>query len=125
MVVTEYSAISKVAVDFFSNLFTSEVPTTSLDLLMGDLSFWKLTEEESLALDKPFIDNDVVEALKSLHPMKALGPGGIHAMFFKKHWPTVGPAITKILLGILNNGDSLHDLNDTFITLIPQSEGPF
>lgn len=41
-------------------------------------------------LDAPFRDSEVLIALKSFKPKKALGPDGIHPLLFQKYWDTLG-----------------------------------
>ncbi|KAK3187925.1 hypothetical protein Dsin_027486 [Dipteronia sinensis] len=55
-----------------------------------------------------------------MHPTKALGPDGLHDMFYQKNWELVGPSVTVACLKCLNEGADLATINDTLIALIPK-----
>lgn len=55
-------------------------------------------------------------------PTKASGPNGLPAIFFQKHWQTVGSGVIKTCQHILNQQGTLDSLNHTFIALISKIE---
>lgn len=57
--------------------------------------------------------------MKGINPTKALGPDGVHAMFYQKFWDIVGEDTTNLCLDFLNKGKSLEGINKTNIALIP------
>lgn len=61
-----------------------------------------------IALDNKFLE-------------KAPGPDGMTISLYKKHWLLLGSDIYRVVLGILNDGESIADI-DTFITLIPKNK---
>lgn len=62
--------------------------------------------------------------------LRALGPNGILAWFFKKHKHSIGKEVSSYALDLLDQKSSLDCVNGTFITLIPkiklaQKDGDF
>ena len=53
-------------------------------------------------LTKAFTRDEVINALKQLHPTKAPGPDGMSAIFFHKYWDIVGLNIINMVLNVLN-----------------------
>lgn len=62
--------------------------------------------------------------LFDFNPSKAPGPDGLTTLFFQNAWNTIGDDIIGAILGVLNNGESLKDWNDTVTTLIPKIKDP-
>jgi len=59
-----------------------------------------------------------------MHPLKAPGPDGLPALFFQKYWHIVGREVQDLALSILNTGEQPHDINKTFLVLIPKGKNP-
>ena len=57
-------------------------------------------------------------------PTKAPGPDGMPAFFFQRYWHIIGDDIIKAALNILNGNDHLHEINHTYIVLIPKIKAP-
>ena len=75
-------------------------------------------------LIKDFSAEEVRIALRQMHPTKAPGPDSMSAIFYQKYWDTVGIDVTNMELNVLNSNASLHDINDTYITLVPKVNMP-
>ena len=67
---------------------------------------------------------EMVCALKQLHPSKSLGPDGMSALFFQKYWSIAGTNVSNMVLNVLNSGMSLSNLNRTNIALVPKTNNP-
>jgi hypothetical protein len=52
--------------------------------------------------------------------LKAPGPDGMPAIFFKRFWDLVGGKVQQEILGILNGGSIPAGWNETVIVLIPK-----
>ena len=76
------------------------------------------------SLDRVFTREEVVTALKQIHPTKAPGLNGMSTLFYQKYWNVVGNGITSMVLNVLNNNLSVADLNRTNISLIPKTNNP-
>lgn len=59
-----------------------------------------------------------------MNPSKALGPDGVHALFFQKYWDIVGQETSRICLEVLNEKKDMIPLNKTSISLIPKVNKP-
>ena len=44
--------------------------------------------------------------------------------FFQRYWYIIGDDIIKATLNILTGNDSFHEINDTYIVLIPKIKAP-
>ena len=60
-----------------------------------------------------------------MNPVKALGPYGMNALFYQKHWDIIGQDIGTVVKKFLNNGglstrEKLKTINQTNLVLIPK-----
>ena len=76
------------------------------------------------ALLAPYTAEEVIKALFSIGDIKAPGPDGLHAIFFKKYWHIIGDEITKEVLLAINSRKVPAEWNGTTIVLIPKVENP-
>ena len=53
---------------------------------------------------KPFTPEDVKQAAFGIADLKASGPDGLHAIFFKRCWHLIGEEITMELLAAIQSG---------------------
>ena len=84
----------------------------------------KASKEMNHDLIKDFSAEEVRTALQQMHPTKAPGPDGMSAIFYQKYWDIVGIDVKNMVLNVLNTNASLHDINDTYITLVPKVNMP-
>jgi len=84
----------------------------------------KVTAEMNHELTRNFAPEEVKRALDAIGDLKAPGPDGMPAVFYKQFWEIVGPEITQEVLGVLNGGDMPAHWNDTTIALIPKVQCP-
>ena len=59
-----------------------------------------------------------------MHPDKAPGPDGMTGCFYRRYWKIVGEDVTKVILGFLNEGEQLKEINHTNLVLIPKKKSP-
>jgi hypothetical protein len=69
----------------------------------------------------PFTGGEVLVALDSIGDLKAPGPDGMPAKFYKRFWRNWVKA--KVLV-VLNGGKMPQGWNDTIIMLIPKAKSP-
>ena len=98
---------------YFSNLFTSEVQYTDPSILSKVNS--KVTAQMNNMLLAPYTPDDVRKAVFSIGDLKAPGPDGLHAVFFKKYWHILGEEITQEVLIAINSRQIPAEWNDTTI----------
>src|SRR3954462_2669625 len=56
--------------------------------------------------------------------MKAPGPYGLHAVFFKRFWHILGEELTDEVLDVINKRKIPQGWNDTNVVLIPKVASP-
>jgi hypothetical protein len=56
--------------------------------------------------------------------LKALGPDGLRAIFFKRFWSMLGDDLTKEVLVAVNTATIPEAWNDTTIVMIPKVDNP-
>jgi hypothetical protein len=94
--------LKSLVLDYFSNLFTSEVPAID-HAVLGKIQP-KVTQDMNERLMAPFSAHDVKKAVFSIGDFKAPEPDGLHALFYKNFWNLFGNQITVEILQALNTG---------------------
>ena len=69
-------------------------------------------------------EDEIREAIFSMHPFKAPGIDGPHAVFYQTQWDTVGSLVCNLVHGVLNGQRIPSEINKTLIVLIPKVEHP-
>ena len=115
-------SIATTAIAYFESLFTTSNPCRISEVT--DTIATRVTDEMNQGLIAAFTKEEVVTALKQMHPTKAPGLDGMSAIFFQKYWDVVGDDITCMVLNVLNFDMSIADINRTNITLIPKINNP-
>lgn len=102
----------------FRLFFTVEVgnpdPASLTDVQRG------VTQEMNTGLLAPFSADEVRKALFQIGDLKAPGPDGLHAVFYKRFWDFLGEYLVKEVLEAVNNCKIPEGWNDTTIVLIPR-----
>lgn len=68
-----------------------------IDLGFKDGRYTRLIIEETEHLSRPFIEEEVLNAVKSMGKYKASGPDGFQPVFYQQCWDTVGCSVTGVL----------------------------
>mgnify|MGYP003703038305 CR=1 FL=1 len=71
-----------------------------------------------------FTREEVKKALHHIGDLKAPGPDGMPALFFKEFWDAIGEKVVNEVLRFLNGGDMPQGWNETDIILIPKVKQP-
>ena len=67
---------------------------------------------------------EVKSAIDDIGDLKALGPYGMPALFYKRFWHIVGEKAINEVLRVLRGGDMPLGWNDTMVVLIPKVQNP-
>jgi hypothetical protein len=73
---------------------------------------------------REFTKEEVKDALNCIGDLKAPGPDGMPAIFYKIFWDIVGERVTEEVLHVLNGGELPANWNETSVALIPKLRKP-
>lgn len=116
----DVQSMGSLIADYFKDLFTSEVAIPDEEVLNKVRP--RVTNYMNESLLAPYTAEEVKSALFSIGDIKAPGPDGLHAIFYKKFWPLVGDNLVKEVLDAVNTGVIPEGWNTTTIVLIPKVE---
>ena len=108
--------------DYFKNLFQSCAEQVDVNILASVKSV--VTNDMNGLLVAPYTKEDVRKALFQNGDMKAPGPDGLHAIFFKRFWHILGDELTKEVLEAIDSKKIPEGWNATNIMLIPKVQNP-
>ncbi|XP_041000307.1 uncharacterized protein LOC121246265 [Juglans microcarpa x Juglans regia] len=83
-----------------------------------------VTPEMNSQLTKACSYDGVKCALFEMDPLSSPGPDGFSAGFYQDHWEVVGDGVVEVVKEIFNSMRGLHEINETFIVLIPKKRKP-
>lgn len=106
----------------YKELFTSQGVNRLQEIM--DKVQPRLTPLMNESLCAPYTDEEILEALKGIGDLKAPGPDGMPAIFFKKFWDTVGERVKEEVKEVLNGANIPDGWNDTTVVLIPKVTDP-
>ena len=118
------NSIETIFTDYFNSIFTSSNPSELQLQEVLDLIDPIVTDEFNQLLVKPYSKEEIHYALQQMHPCKAPGPDGMHAIFYQRFWHIVGDEVTSFVSNILHGSLSPRCVNHTNIALIPKVKHP-
>lgn len=107
---------------YFFNLFTSTAGPRSDEILRTVSPRVNAQMNESLCAE--YTEEEIKEALFNIGDLKAPGPDGMSAVFFKSFWHLVGNTVPEEILKFLRGGQMPEGWNDTMIVLILKTTNP-
>ncbi|KAF7842718.1 reverse transcriptase [Senna tora] len=81
----------------------------------------KLDSTYHSSLTNPPLEQEIKDVVFNLHPLKAPGLDGFHALFYQKSWDTIKEDLIKDLQEIFRTINIPEDWSSTLIALIPKS----
>jgi hypothetical protein len=76
-----------------------------------------VTEDMNSKLLAPISDAEIEAALFQMGPKKSLGPDGLQALFFQRHWSLLKSRVCRAVRDFLAGTACPEDFNDTIIVL--------
>ncbi|GMI86526.1 hypothetical protein HRI_002321900 [Hibiscus trionum] len=116
------TGIHDVAHRFFKNLFTSHGCGDLKHVLEGINH--SITEGMNTFLLEKFTKEDVIEAVRSMGPLKAAGEDGLGAIFYQRFWHILGDEVADFCISAAEGNKDLATINKTHIVLIPKVTDP-
>ena len=107
---------------FYKELYTTE-GTHNMEQVLATVPR-KVTPDMNLALNAPYSQEEVKNALFQMFPTKAPGPDGFPAHFFQRHWEICKDEVTNVVLKIVEGHESAESINETVLVLIPKVKNP-
>jgi hypothetical protein len=92
--------------------------------LLNSIPVPTISAQQASQLDLPIQNEEIIQVINQMGPLKAPGLDGISAAFFQKYWSTVQDDIIHMVRAFFISGFMLQSLNHTFITLIPKIPTP-
>ncbi|XP_059624654.1 uncharacterized protein LOC132267514 [Cornus florida] len=93
--------------------------------ILDGLEFDEISSEDKEWLERPFREEEVLEALRSCEGDKAPRPDGFTLAFFQHNWEVVKPDVMGALSSFFSDGVFEKSLNASFIDLIPKKSVVF
>jgi hypothetical protein len=103
--------------EYFQSLFNTDAGIID-DGLLSTVKPVVMVQMNTL-LVAPYTKEEVKKALFQIGDMKAPGPDGLQAIFFKRFWHIIGEELTKEVLDAINNKKIPDGWNSTNVVLIP------
>lgn len=122
--ISEPNQVSSLLKNYFQNLFISTSPSEDIIEQAKHYILNCISPVIAESLDASFSADEVKNASFDMKPWKAPGPDGFHAVFIQNQWSLIGNLNSKVCLGILNEGHSYGNLNQTNVILIPKIPSP-
>jgi hypothetical protein len=98
---------------YFETLFSAEVLDPDMEVINKVKPC--VRPEMNTIINAPYIREEVKKALFNIGDLKAPGPDGLHAIFFKKYWSLLGEELIDEVLGAINSGNIPDGWNSTTI----------
>lgn len=116
------NSIRSLFLDRYKNLFSQG--DDSFPPHLEHLVLPCITEDDNTELSKIPTPEEIKSTLFSMHDLKALGPDGYPAIFYKQFWPTIGVDVIKAVTSFFQFGSMPKEVNSSLIVLIPKVTNP-
>lgn len=119
---TSAEAMGKVAVDYFTSLFSSVDGGNLSNIFTGFNA--KVTVEMNEKLTRNVTDMEIRDAVFGIKASNAPGNDSLNGLFFQKYWDIIGPDIIKEIRAFVTTGTFPCEWNATQICLSPKISNP-
>lgn len=114
--------MEKIVVDYYTGLFSS-LGSTNIEESLHSVEAC-VSPYANDALLVPPTAVEIKDAQFQMHPTKAPGVDGMHALFYQKFWGVVGADVVSYIQQWWNGQVTLEDINHTVVALIPKIYEP-
>ena len=119
---TDEDKLREAAKEFCCKLYLSENVSGEAWHLRGAFPTLERSDIEMLA--KEVNDEEIRVAVFQMGPLKSPGVDSVPALFFQKHWSSLGRPLCEMIRNIFNGGEFDVEICKTVIVLIPKNEKP-
>eukprot|EP00253_Pinus_taeda_P023717 PITA_23717 len=116
-------SIKEAATKHFSKLLTEDKGAEDYLSMLQHMSI-KVNQEMNSKLMKEVEEEEVGEAIWSLHPDKAPGPDGFPISFYREYWIMIKKDLLKMIRWVMKKGNMGGFTNSTYLALIPKENRP-
>eukprot|EP00253_Pinus_taeda_P015168 PITA_15168 len=113
----EQADIKEAATEHFKDLLTEVPEEETYDDLLQHLHP-KITDDLNKKLTAEIKEEEIVEAIWTLHPNKSPGPNGFHISFYRDYWELIKKDLIKYIKWIKKKGISLCNSSYKIFTKI-------
>ena len=124
-IITRQDNIKKLAFQHFNQLYSDigEANALSQADLLSEIQP-SITEEENKEMEKLISENEIIEAIWTLHPDKSPGPDAFTIKFYRVAWDIIKEDLKKMLNWTREKDKIRGATNSTFLDLIPKEKTP-
>jgi hypothetical protein len=83
-----------------------------------------ISTEENESLCSIPTPQEIKKVVFEMYDLKAPGPDGLPALFYKKYWDVVGADVVKAVTNFFYSGKMFQKINKSLIVLIPKVPNP-
>ena len=114
--------IETIVISYFRELFTQSNSANCDNILGGMQSV--ISELDNEVLTRDIEKEEVLFALKGMHPSKSPGPDGFSPCFYQVFWEVVGNDVVAAVREFFASEAAVRKVNKTFVALIPKVDEP-
>ncbi|CAA7025018.1 unnamed protein product [Microthlaspi erraticum] len=115
--ITQPRDLERLAAEYYRRLYSLDDVDPIVPRL-NPLGFTQLTGEELRGLNKPFLQEEVETAIRSMGKYKAPGPDGFQPIFYHESWDVVGDSVSRFVLDFFRTWSFPAGTNDAIVVLI-------
>lgn len=115
--------IKKEAHNHYKNLLSASHQQVDSEEFLQQIKK-KISEQQNRDLDKEVTEEEIREAVWSLHPEKALGLDGFTIAFYRNHWETIKKDLVRMIKNVFKKYKVGGNTKASFLVLIPKESNP-
>ena len=119
---TDTNSIRNLFLDNYKNLFSQG--DENFPPHLEHLVLPCITEDDNTELSRIPTPKEIKSTIFNMQDLKAPGPDGYPAIFYKHLWPTIGNDIIKAVTSFFQLGSMANEVNSSLIILIPKITNP-